>query len=278
MIKLVITDLDDTLYSWIGFFIPAFYNMVQELSLLIDVPNEELLKEYKAIHQEVGSVEYPFATLKLPSVKKKYCGFTDEQIKNELNPAFHKFNSTRKKLLKLNPEVEDTLKFFKDNDIKVVAYTESAEENGFYRLKKLGIDHFFKEVYVSDSLYKRPDTIPSSPKTHKVNGKKPNAAVLKEICCKENIDICEAVYIGDSLSKDMLMAKQAGITSIWCDFPRDDIQDLYSKLVAISHWTEKDFQLEQQYKNEWRENGYSPDYIIHSFGECEDIFSRINKQ
>lgn len=34
MIKLVITDLDDTLYSWIGFFIPAFYDMVQELCLM----------------------------------------------------------------------------------------------------------------------------------------------------------------------------------------------------------------------------------------------------
>ena len=75
MIKLVITDLDDTLYSWIGFFIPAFYDMVQELSLLINVPQEKLLEEYKAIHQEVGSVEYPFATLNLPSVKKKYCGY-----------------------------------------------------------------------------------------------------------------------------------------------------------------------------------------------------------
>ena len=58
MIKLVITDLDDTLYSWIGFFIPAFYDMVQELSILIDTPEEELLKEYKVIHQKMGSVEY----------------------------------------------------------------------------------------------------------------------------------------------------------------------------------------------------------------------------
>lgn len=276
MIKLVITDLDDTLYSWIGFFIPAFYNMVQELSLLMNIPVEDLLQEYKTIHQEVGSVEYPFATLNLPSVKKKYQGLTDEQVKMELNAAFHKFNSTRKKLLKLNPEVEDTLLFFYDNHIKVAAYTESAEENGFYRLKKLGIDHFFKEVYVSDSSYQRPDTIPSSPKTHIVHGKKPNAAVLKEICRDEKVDLSEAVYIGDSLSKDMLMAKQAGITSIWCDFPRDDVQELYSKLVAISHWKEEDFQLEQQYKNEWKENGCKPDYTIHTFGECRAIISRMN--
>lgn len=278
MVKLVITDLDDTLYSWIGFFIPAFYDMVQELSLLIDVSKEELLKEYKTIHQEVGSVEYPFATLNLPSVKKKYCGMTNEQVKVELNSAFHKFNSTRKKLLKLYPGVEDTLKFFHDNNITIVAYTESAEENGFYRLKKLGIDNYFKEVYVSDSLFKRPDTIPSSPKTHIVHGRKPNVDILKEICCVEKINICEAVYIGDSLSKDMLMAKQAGITSIWCNFQRDGIQDLYSKLVDISHWKEQDFQLEQQYKNEWKINNYSPDYTIHTFGECREILSSLNKQ
>ena len=46
MIKLVITDLDDTLYSWIGFFIPAFYDMVQELSLLINVPQERNIKQF----------------------------------------------------------------------------------------------------------------------------------------------------------------------------------------------------------------------------------------
>ncbi len=278
MVKLVITDLDDTLYSWIGFFVPAFYDMVQELSILIGVPKEKLLEEYKVVHKEVGSVEYPFATLKLPSVKKKYCGITDKQVKIELNPVFHKFNSTRKKLLKLYPGVEDTLKYFYNNNIIVVAYTESAEENGFYRLKKLGIDNYFKEIYVSDSLYEYSDTIPTSPKTHIVHGKKPNAKILKEICCRENVSISEAVYIGDSLSKDMLMAKQAGITSIWCDFSRDEIRNLYSKLVAISHWKEEDFQREQQYRNEWKENGYIPDYTIHSFGECRKILLRINKQ
>lgn len=276
MIKLVITDLDDTLYSWIGFFIPAFYDMVQELSLIMDVPQNELIKEYKTIHQKVGSVEYPFATLQLPSVKEAYQGISDEQIRIELNSAFHKFNTTRKKLLKLYPEVEDTLKFFSHNNIIIVAYTESAEENGFYRLKKLGIDKFFKDVYVSDSLYKRPDTVPSSPKTHIVHGKKPNVDILKEICRGEKIDIGEAVYIGDSLSKDMLMAKQAGVVSIWCDFQRDDIAELYSKLVAISHWNEQDFQQEQKYKDEWKANNYCPDYTIHSFSECKRIIAGIN--
>lgn len=276
MIKLFVTDLDDTLYSWIGFFIPAFYDMVQELSEIINVPQDKILEEYKAIHRKVGSVEYPFATISLPSVKRKYDGYTEEQIKGELNSAFHKFNSKRKQLLKLYPGVEDTLKFLDYKNIPVIAYTESAEENGFYRLRKLGIDSFFKKVYVSDSSYIRPDTIPTSPKTFVVHGNKPNTEILKRICQNEKISIKETLYIGDSLSKDMLMAKDAGAISVWCNYPKADIQDLYSKLVAVSHWKNEDFQREEQYKNEWKTKGYKPDFTIHSFDECKKIILDIN--
>lgn len=276
MIKLVITDLDDTIYSWIGFFIPAFYDMVDEISLQLNVSQEQLLKEFKMVHQQVGSVEYPFATLKLPIVKEKYYGYTDEQVKNELNSVFHRFNSTRKRLLKLYPNVEETLRFFHECNISIIAYTESAEENGFYRLKKLGVEHFFDKIYVSDSSYKKMGNIGNSPKTYVVHGKKPNAKILSEICHKEGLSTSEAIYIGDSLSKDMLMAKQAGIRSVWCNYSQYQSEDLYSKLVAISHWTQEDFELEKQYKNEWKNNGYQPDFTIHSFDECRKIIAKIN--
>lgn len=49
-------------------------------------------------------------------------------------------------------------------------------------------------------------------------------------------------------------------------------------IESISHWKEEDFQREQQYKNEWKENGYIPDYTIHTFGECREILSQINKR
>lgn len=276
MIKLIITDLDDTLYSWIGFFIPAFYDMVRELSMLVGISEKQLLREYKIINQKMGSVEYPFATLYLPSVRKKYCGMSEEQMKMQLSSAFHKFNSTRKKLLKLYPGVEDTLRFFNNSNIAVVAYTESAEENGFYRLKKLGIDDLFKEVYVSDSLYKLPDNVFSSPKTHIVQGKKPNAETLIQICNAEKVNIGEVLYVGDSLSKDMLMAKQAGIACIWCNYYKENVQELYGKLVNISHWTKEDFQREEKYKHEWKSKKYVPDFTVHYFDECRRIVSEIN--
>jgi len=251
--------------------------MVDEVSSITNINKDILLYEYKMINMAMGSVEYPFATLLLPSIKKLYPDNTDIEIQKKLDSAFHKFNSKRKKLLKLYPGVKETLYFLLDNHITIIGYTDSAEENGFYRLRKLGIDNFFKKVYVSDSLYKPTDLIPKSSKTCIVHGKKPNANILKTICSNENINLNEAIYVGDSISKDMLMAKYAGVQSIWCNFQKSNGKKLYDKLVAISHWSNQDFQNEEKYKNEWLSNGYIPDYTITNFSECMDIISRINK-
>lgn len=52
MIKLLVTDLDDTLYSWIGFFVPAFYAMAEEVAAITHVDFRVILSEYKTIHRE----------------------------------------------------------------------------------------------------------------------------------------------------------------------------------------------------------------------------------
>ena len=109
MIRLLITDLDDTLYSWIGFFIPAFYEMVDELAVILKKDKEELLKEYRNVHQEKGSVEYPYATTLLPSVQAAYPNYTQQELVKILDPVFHRFNSSRKKNLRLYPNVMETL-------------------------------------------------------------------------------------------------------------------------------------------------------------------------
>lgn len=278
MIKLLITDLDDTLYSWIGFFIPAFNAMVNELSVILNKNKNELLKEYKEVHQKKGSVEYPYATMCLPSVQNAYPNSTKEELKNKLNSAFHKFNSIRKSQLKLYPNVKTTLTDLVQSKIKIVGYTESAAENGFYRLKRLEIDHLFHAVYVSDSQYDLPKSISLSSKTHIVHGKKPNPNLLKEICEQEDVLLSEAIYIGDSLTKDIYMAKKAGILSVLCDYPfcSDRMKEWYNQLVAISHWTEEDFQQEKNLKKICLENKIKPDYIIHSFDELLKIIISNN--
>ena len=278
MIKLLITDLDDTLYSWIGFFIPAFYGMVEELSHILGKSTEELLAEYKHVHQEKGSVEFPYSTMLLPSVQALYPNCTKEELQKELNPAFHRFNSIRKRQLSLYPNVKETLNELAHLNIKIVGYTESAEENGFYRLQKLGVDCLFTRVYVSESQFIRPAHHPSSPKTQIVQGKKPNPRVLVQICNNESIRVEDTIYIGDSLTKDIYMAELAGITSVLCKYPVDTEKsdDLYQKLVVISNWTEADFENEIQIKELCQKNNIHPDYTVDSFEQIIPIIQSIN--
>lgn len=280
MIKLLITDLDDTLYSWIGFFIPAFYEMVDELALILKRDKEELLREYRLVHQEKGSIEYPYATTHLPSVKVAYPNYTQKELLKILDPVFHRFNSSRKKNLRLYPNVQETLTELWETGVKIVGYTDSAEENGFYRLRKLEIDHLFCKVYVSDSQYKNPNPMLLSDKTKVVHGKKPDPELLEQICKSECISTSEAIYIGDSLTKDIYMAKIAHVTSILCKYPCDPhiAQDLYQKLVAISNWTAVDFEREQKLKEVCRNSNIQPDYTITSFDNVIKIIHNLNRK
>lgn len=278
MIKLFITDLDDTLYSWIGFFVPAFYGMVDELSHILNEDKAALLQEYKQIHQQKGSVEYPYATLYLPSVMNAYSGDTPEELMRKLDPIFHRFNSIRKKRLELYPHVKETLTQISQLGIKIVGYTESAEENGFYRLQKLGIADLFQHVYVSDSQFERPDYLPSSEKTQVVHGKKPNPELLKQICAQESVSVTEAIYVGDSITKDIYMAEVAGVASVLCKYPCDPqvTNDLYPQLVAISHWTDEDFQYEKEIKQICQSNNIRPDYTVDSFEQLIEIIKSFD--
>ncbi len=268
MKRLLITDLDDTLYNWLDFFIPAFRKMLDKVVDITGISKEQLMIEYREKHQLYGSVEYPYVTLELPSILKKYRGKTKEYIQGELQEAFHRFNSVRKENLVLFSGVEETLKRLQEKGIVIIGYTESSQENGYYRLKKLGIDKYFKYVYSSKSTYNVPVL---NEKVKILETKKPDSRALIKICSEEGIDRESVVYIGDSLTKDMYMAILAGVTSVWANYEKEP-NDYYKTLVEISSWTEADFGRERELKAIWEKGKYRPDYEVKSFKELLDIF------
>ena len=46
---------------------------------------------------------------------------------------------------------------------------------------------------------------------------KPDPDVLLEICHTEGVQTYDAAYVGDSIARDMLMAKRAGVFAIWAE-------------------------------------------------------------
>ena len=95
---------------------------------------------------------------------------------------------------------------------------------------------------------------------------KPDPTVLREICQNEGVREFDAAYVGDSIAKDILMAKRAGVFGIWAKYGSILDSDAYEKLVRVSHWTDEDVYKERRYSKEAKL--IQPDFIAtESFQE-----------
>src|SRR5216683_3756818 len=128
-IKLLITDLDNTLFDWLSSFVPAFYAMIEVAAKILSIDQEQLLDEMKAVHQRYHNSEQPFALLETQTVAHKYPHATELARKDLLAEAFRAFNEVRKSNLKLYPGVRETLKEIRKTGCIIVAHTEAVAEN-----------------------------------------------------------------------------------------------------------------------------------------------------
>src|SRR5690242_15888713 len=133
--KLLITDLDNTLYDWVTFFALSFRAMVTSLVEITGIPEEVLLDEFKVVHRKYANSEYPFAVLELPSLRERYKGLSDLEVLREIDGALHRFNLTRKETLRLYEGVAETLAELNKLGVVVVGHTEAISVNAFGRLK-----------------------------------------------------------------------------------------------------------------------------------------------
>src|ERR1051326_79644 len=268
--RLLICDLDNTLYDWVGYFVPSFYAMVDVVVEITGCDKEKLLDDFRTVHQMHGDSEHPFALLETNTIKSLYRHATAAQIMMALDPAFHAFNSARKQNLHLHPEVRDTLDQLMKSGVKLIAHTESKLYGVVDRLNRLDLFRFFDKVYCRErSLSPYPKSEQSSEWFARIpmqkitelshHQSKPNQAVLLEICRNEGVAGADAAYVGDSMARDVLMAKRANVFAIWAAYGAQHDDDLYRRLVRISHWTSEEVAQELTLKDEVK--NISPNYV-----------------
>jgi FMN phosphatase YigB (HAD superfamily) len=275
--KLLITDLDNTLYDWVTFFTSSFRGMVEELSKLLGIEEEELLNEFRAVHQKYGNSEQPFAVLELPSVLRKYPGLSRAELTQILDPALHRFNSIRKRTLSLYPGSAETFQHLTDRGVKIVGHTEAILANAYWRIRTLGIDRYFSRLYTLRGM----DAIHISEHSRWVDPpydfvkvlpreeRKPNPRLIADICQREDIEPANAYYLGDSLVRDIAMANNAGVKSIWARYGTQYDPSCWSYLVKVTHWTNEDVIREKDLKA--RFSDVKPSYTIDSISELPEI-------
>ena len=66
----LLTDLDNTLYDWTGYFVPSFRAMVVCLSKQTGESVDTLMADFASVFRRHGSVEYSFAIEELETLAR----------------------------------------------------------------------------------------------------------------------------------------------------------------------------------------------------------------
>ncbi|EPX56317.1 hypothetical protein D187_007659 [Cystobacter fuscus DSM 2262] len=276
--QLLITDLDNTLYDWVTFFSKAFQAMIRELSGLLGCSEDELLEQFKAVHQHYGNSEQPYAVLELPAVHARFGHLSRPELLQALDPALHVFNRARKQHLRLYDGVETTLARAHAAGTVIVGYTEAILENAYFRLKSLGIDKYFHHLYCLEGRWSgHPDAAreevlrPPLGFVERIplSERKPSPRLLLDICQREGVNPRDAWYVGDSITRDIRMAKEACIHAVWAKYGTRYERHLWDLLVRITHWTDEAVAQDVRLRED--SVGIQPDFVIDSFAELERL-------
>jgi phosphoglycolate phosphatase-like HAD superfamily hydrolase len=272
-VDLAVFDLDNTLYDWNAAFLPAFYLMVDVAAGLLRCDRETLLDQLKAVHVRHHDVEHPYGLFETDIVQALVKVEGAEPVWRLLDPAFHAFNKKRKDELHLFPHVRETLDELRRRRVRLVAFTDSKYFAAVGRIARFELGDVFERIYCRAKSVSELPTSPfdgyrpepiynvSAAKVSELpaNETKPDPRVLQDIVKREHTDIASTAYVGDSISKDVLMARRAGCYSVWAKYGVRRDPEMYNKLVRISHWTDEDIARERNFTDE--ASKITPDFI-----------------
>lgn len=273
----LIVDLDNTLFDWVGLWHATFTALMDEVTRLTDYRLEDLESEIRSVHQKHGTSEYAFLLSHLKALEPYRTG----------RPAHEAFESAivaarvaRRAKLCLYPTVADSLLAIKGSGCQIVAYTESLRYYSFYRIKRLGLDGVLDYLY-SPEDHEVPEDRPRFYSDdfyafrftrHRFTPKgelKPNPDILRAILEECGAAVENAVYVGDSRFKDIAMAEDVGMDSVWAKYGEAQDGEAYALLKRVTHWTDEDVQREAQI----RERAVVPQVTLDkAFGQVFDYF------
>jgi phosphoglycolate phosphatase len=152
--ELLVCDLDNTLYDSVGCFVPSFYAAVDAIVAITGCDREELLDDFREVHQKQGDLEQPFSLLELDIIKRSFRGESSESIVAALDLALNAFDSARKNYLRLHRDVSETLDLLNVHGVKLVAHTESKLFGVVERLTRLDLFRFFPRCIAMSARYR----------------------------------------------------------------------------------------------------------------------------
>lgn len=220
MPKLVITDLDDTLWQWLTTWYGGYTRFLTYLEDVHGVPAADSSEAWARFYGDGGGIEFP------PTVDYlvKYTPLSTNEAVVAYTDAVHASRLARDAAMTVFPGVPDTLTTLADNGVTVIAHTDSPVTAAVHRLHMAGLDGAVREVYAAPTfddfgygLY-----LLHTADVHVSQWEfKPSTRVLSDIIRHHGGDPSDTFYVGDSLRRDVSMAYAAGATPLWAKYGTD---------------------------------------------------------
>lgn len=252
-IRLVVTDMDNTLYSWIDYIVPAVEAMVDAVVEATGFPRIKVIQSLKAVYTKYESNEYPFALQESTLFTQDFPEFGSFD-KLVIEPARAAFSEARKKYLKPYKGVVETLAALKEKRVIVVALTDAPRNPAQQRVKKMQLDQWLTALYTMPGF-----TFPEGPDGSKLvapdivqkeerggyeaacpaielprDWEKPNPAGLKKIINTYGLQPSEVLVVGDSVKKDIGVARELGCHDAWAEYGTYVSHEYRERLDIIS--------------------------------------------
>ena len=221
MIKAIIFDLDDTLYS---------YNELNEQGIneicKYTCEKQKIEKErfYESFDKAKKDVKDTLGDVASSHNRLLYCQKTLENLKeNPFSIALEMYEIYWQHILKnmkLNVNALKILKFCKQKKIKIGICTDLTVHIQHRKIRKLEIDEYIDAIVTSEEA----------------GIEKPNFKMYNRILEKFDVLPEETLFIGDNLKKDVLGPIEYGMKALWYSKTNNDkcqsIQD-FNELLEI---------------------------------------------
>lgn len=282
-VKLLITDLDDTIWDWLSMWHNSFTPYLDRIENECNIDRKKLINDFKSLHQKYHTSEVSYAYRELNTLKSGDFNTIERDSENNIG-IIHEYYRNKKINLKIYDNVLETLQLIKSKGTRIIGFTES---NIFYtkwRIKTLNLDGIFDIIY-SPEDHELPTTVsrvyePGHWELDKTQikklphrFKKPNPEILLKILEENNATVYDAIYIGDKLDRDIYMANQINLTSVHASYGNIIDSEAYDLLREVTHWQKSEVKREISVKKEVQKVRIKPDYIIHNFNELVKIFN-----
>lgn len=284
-VSVIITDIDNTLYDWVEMWYQSFSMLFNRLVMESGIDSATLEAEIKAIFHKHRALEHRFLIHELSTLKTHPP--TQDMFKEPL-PLMVAYRKACESALYPYPSVLETLKRLKDRGCLIIAFTGSRAYYAAQRVKVLGLDGLFDYVY-SPQDHDLPPGITQEETCHYAaepyilqhsiqrplarDTGKPDPEALLTIIKHVDAQIDQVIYIGDSLTRDIIMAQHAHVTDVHAEYGRVQPTLAYEFLRRFSHWTGEDFKREGALNER---NAIYPAYVLkHSLGELMTLFDFI---